>query len=244
MKYLHIRNRVPVKDETIYVVMSNTLIDNQNCNVKGKICCTITKNSSDIIVSPGYSKTYFKDIFCAKLCDKKERCHKKNWNDSCFVNSLENLDYNKIHITRHNTVLHYTDESRKLGKIRWERTALSQISEYEFIAGYSFSPQILFSHIAKDYSKNKENEIILLIPNGSEFFNIYILINPKNNNQLFEDLKKYNFEIAKYEYEEYDIVVVVETVNGINQNVVTGFTNMYIETHKNYGIGNFIPIEF
>lgn len=146
---------------------------------------------------------------------------------------MEDFDYNKIHVTRHNTVLHYADNNKNLGVLRWERTSLSDLTEYEFVAGYNFSPKIFCSNIAKDFSKNTENETVFLISNGHDSFNIYVFVNPKNNKQIFDDLKKYNCKIAKYEYEEYDIVVVIETLKEMSLAAITGFTNMYINTHSN-----------
>lgn len=61
MENLHIRNRAMKKKEKIYIVMTD---EKQNGNVGEKICCIIKKEIPDIVVSPGYSKTYLKDIFC------------------------------------------------------------------------------------------------------------------------------------------------------------------------------------
>ena len=129
-----------------------------------------------------------------------------------------------------------------MGILRWNREPLSEFSKYEFVAGYTFSPKILSSDISKDYLKSKENEVILLSSNGYNSFNIYVFINPKNSKELFEDLKKHNFEIAKYEYQEYDIVIVIQTIEGVYQTAINGFTNMYINTHPDLGIGNFKPL--
>lgn len=239
---LHIRNRIDKKEEKIYIVMSDATIEKQKGSISGKICCIIQKQSPDIVVFPGYSKTYLKDMFCNTLCDLKKRCCKNKWDDSCFINSAEDFNYNRVHITRHNTVLHYADNNKKLGRIRWERIVLSDFKKYEFIAGYSFLSKVLSSDIVKDYSKSKENEVVLLVSNGHNSFNVYVFISPPNNKELVDDLEKYHFEIAKYEYKEYDIVIGIQATENINQTAITGFTNMYISTHSNLGIGHFEPI--
>lgn len=63
----------------IYVVMSHDIE-----RPTRKICCNIKCSKNDIIVTPGYSKTYLKDMYCKYICENAGKCSKK-WNESCFV---------------------------------------------------------------------------------------------------------------------------------------------------------------
>lgn len=42
-----------------------------------KISCSVKCKGTDIIITPGFSKTYCKDQYCRFECKNKENCNRK-----------------------------------------------------------------------------------------------------------------------------------------------------------------------
>jgi hypothetical protein len=56
----------------IYIVM----VYSGEMQIK-KICCSVKCKGTDIIITPGFSKTYCKDQYCRFECKNKENCNRK-----------------------------------------------------------------------------------------------------------------------------------------------------------------------
>jgi len=237
------------KKDTIYVVMLDICKSDIEKNIiEGKICFTIKKEINQIIISPGFSKTYLKDDYCRLICKEKNSCQMEHWNESCFksIEEYENYtEYSKPHITRHNTVWHYADGANKnkyIGCIREERTPICEISQYEYIGGYLISPVVLMRSICKDYKKATPKNLIGLNPILYTSYAVYVFLNPKECTAIYDDIQKYKLDIVCYKYSDFDIVIAIQTLHGINNDTaISGFSNVYVSTHPNKGIGDFVP---
>lgn len=248
------------KEKKIYIIMSDnsrTVIDkdnHENSKIFGKICLTINIDNikHEVVVSPGYSKTYYRNLFCNYECSKKDVCNQNTWNNACFdVNP--DIDSMKIHITRHdrniergyeNGLLHQgvLNSQKKRQCFSFVRPAFSDITDYEFIAGFQLSEVVLDRFITKDFAKEKLVNKILIRPDCNKVYRVYVFLSPKNQESIYADLEKYNLDIAKLSNDNFDLVVAVETVSGVSNIAICDFTRMYITLHEKDGIGCFKPI--
>lgn len=213
-----------------------------------KICCSVKCNCTDIIITPGFSKTYCKDQYCRFECKNKENCNRK-WNDNCFNNVNQNILYRMPHTTRHKDRIHRTtyyngEPVSKDDPMRdyfgFSRPMLSDIEKYELISAMSFSPVIVGRNIAKDYKKENKNMLELLALEKIHY-NVYIFLNPRNNNRLYKDLQKYKMDSYIMECDKYEIVIGVDILEPLTSTAISDFTGMYIRNHPNAGIGDFRP---
>ena len=112
---------------------------------------------------------------------------------------------------------------------------------FELISGISFSSEIIGRYISKDYAK-KNKCTIELVACEDIYYDEYIFLNHKNNKNLYNDLEKYNMNVAIMECEKYEIVVGIHSRQGKLSAVIEDFTEMYIKTHSNEGVGEFYPL--
>lgn len=167
-----------------------------------------------------------------------------------FVDVDESFEYGMIHTTRHNSFLHRIlyNSGKPVQKghpmrsyYEYERDNLENIVSYEVISGISFSPVIVGREICKDYAK--ENKNVLELPAFDDtHYNVYILVNPKGNEKLYEDLKKHEMDSYIMECDKFEIVVGVHVQKGISSTAISDFTGMYISTHPNKGVDDFRPL--
>lgn len=213
-----------------------------------KICCSVKCKGTDIIITPGFNKTYCKDQYCELECKNKKNCNRK-WNDNCFSDVNQNFLYRMHHTTRHKDRIHRTAyfNGKPVSKdnplrdyFNFSRPLLSDIVKYELISGISFSPAIVGMNIAKDYKKENKN-VLELIASKKIYYNVYIFLNPKNNNRLYKDLQKYKMDSYIMECDKYEIVIGVDILDSEKSTAILDFTGMYIRTHSNAGIGDFQP---
>ena len=233
---------VPGKSE-IYIVM----VYNAERTIK-KICCSIKCKGTDVIITPGYSKTYCKAQYCKFECANKENCN-KTWNDNCFENVNQDFVYRMHHTTRHNNRIHRTAyyngkpvsrDDPMNNYFDFKRPPLGDIVEYELISGISFSPVIIEREIAKEYNKKDKNVLELLVLENVHY-NVYIFLNPKNSDKLYKDLQKYKMDSYIMECEKYEVVIGVDILKPLTPTAIGDFTGMYISGHSNEGIGDFQP---
>lgn len=214
----------------IYIVM----VYNGETPIK-KICCSVKCKDTDIIITPGFCKTYCKDQYCESECKNKENCNRK-WNDNCFSNVNQNFLYRMHHTTRHKDRIHRTayfngepvsKDNPMRDYFNFSRPLLSDIVKYELISGISFSPAIVRRNIAKDYKKENKN-VLELIALEKIQYNVYIFLNPKNNNRLYKDLQKYKIDSYTMECDKYEIVIGVDILEPLTSISIYDFTGMYI----------------
>ncbi|MBQ3514786.1 MAG: hypothetical protein IJA32_13510 [Lachnospiraceae bacterium] len=237
MKYKFSGNN---KNELYILMCSN------NENQVKKICCIIKCGKRDIIITPGYTKTYLKDIYCRFQCKNKGSC-RKQWSESCFVDIDEDFLYGQIHTTRHYNRLHRTlyyngavvSKDNPLNSYcEYDRENIDSIVDYELISAITFSTEIMKRSISKNFEK-KNKYTIELIASENSYYDVYIFLNPKNNKNLYGCLEECDIDFAVMECENYEIVVGVHKKEGKILASITDFTQMYISTHSNEGVGDF-----
>lgn len=130
-----------------------------------KTCLKIKYDSDKIVITPGYSKSYSKNMFCHSICPEKIKCKKKTWDNTCFRNKDSEVDSSHAvqpHITRHNKFFHITayKEGTRVEKTHplasyceYDRTPLSHLSDYEVISCFRISSYSIFNDLLKDYLK-------------------------------------------------------------------------------------------
>jgi hypothetical protein len=93
-------------------------------------------------------------------------------------------------------------------------------------------------NIVKDYKKENKNMLELLALEKIHY-NVYIFLNPRNNNRLYKDLQKNKMDSYIMECDKYEIVIGVDILEPLTSTAISDFTGMYIRDHPNAGIGTF-----